>query len=1053
MPAASYLLMALEAARQLSGIRDTDTDSLRISNVQFERELPLSVFSETDTAVESQLIARRIDGSHKFAFEIFSQNSADENSWTRHCYGNLETQVLAEPPILNCQKIIQDQALLDQARAFQESVGVGLSNLKLSLEGSSGEFDHSSDDVEAYAIEPSILHSILSLPPISTLGQNLPAKNILFSISSITVPILPLRSNCGRFITRVRPSESCNVESDIEISRCEKIVSLKGLKYQATQVVSQKPALNSLFFKPVLLPNIGRLSAAASMSISRCVELLIHKWPMCDIKIDNVPECYTLSILEAFGAINEARSHFRCIKCASISAGIISDRIQLIDGSDPIAKYHMIITQIAPPGEQPSQHLHSGGLLCITKAHMQALMSNQSSSLEFVCEITGLGSDPWVLLRKSTDPDPVSACRRAIIFSNQCTVPSFDAFEVIESVILNPQAVAQFCEQKHIPRFDAIVIDCPEKSLITIWKGAELMPWVKILLRSADSILWVTRPSYENPFAKVVGSLLRTLQSEQPSLKISWLMIDETVEKEGDTFTKQVEQAFARMVEGENELVTRTGESGPEILRYLPDDNLSRDTGLRLPRKANSPLGGADYSLGFAAPEEAVILSYNASPTQSSSGNTIEVLIEASVIDTDDLHMFNGKTEVEASRPQAGLFFAGRTSSSQHPKLSLESRVVGWHPNHSHRKTLSVQRCNTCQYPSSIQPSHAASRYAAIAVASCIVDGAARARQGETFLLDVPRPLLIATQQICESVGASVLNSCSGSIADFVVTYHYIEGTCVNGKPVHLASYLQSERGRAMVQHHWVKVADLSLQFDEYEIADYKKAFIKAKQPYSAVLLHRNAAKIVDHVPIYKKAPHVFTNDANYVVIGGLGGLGRFICSWMIENGARHITVVSRSGAGTPEARNAISAMNSSGGSIQCIKTDACDRKAISKIFSELRVERPIRGVINLAMVLGDAPMATMTADEWDCGLRVKIDSSWILHEETLQDHLDFFILFSSIASVLGNRSQGNYNVSNAFLNALAEYRQSLDLPGISVALGAMSKYFVFLHFIARHGS
>ena len=84
--------------------------------------------------------------------------------------------------------------------------------------------------------------------------------------------------------------------------------------------------------------------------------------------------------------------------------------------------------------------------------------------------------------------------------------------------------------------------------------------------------------------------------------------------------------------------------------------------------------------------------------------------------------------------------------------------------------------------------------------------------------------------------------------------------------------------------------------------------------------------------------------------------------------------------------------------------------------------------------------MATMTAGEWDHGLRVKIDSSWILHQETLQDRLDFFILFSSIASVLGNRSQGNYNVSNTFLNALAEYRQSLDLPGISVALGAMSK-------------
>lgn len=1042
--------MALEAARQLSGVRETDADSLRIYNLQFERQLPLSVFSEADTAVESQLIARRIDGSNKFAFEIFSQNLLDEDSWTRHCYGNLETQVLAESPILSFQKLIHDQALLDQARAFQTNVGEGLSNLKLSSEGSSGEFEHSSDEIETYALHPPVLHSILNLPPMSTLGQNLPAEKVLRSMTSITVPVSPLWSNCGHFVFRVRPSEFCNVESDIEISQCKRIVSLKGLKYQATQVSLQKPALKSLFFKPVLLPDIERLSAPASMSISKCVELLTHKWPMCDVKIDNVPECYTLSILEAFGTVDQARSHFRSINGASISAAVISERIQLIDGSDPIIKYHMIITQEAPPGEQLNQHLHSGGLFCIPVANMHNLKPDQSLSLDFVCEITGLGSNPWVLFRKSTDPGPTIAGRRAVIFSYQNRVPSFDAFESIESVLLNPGEVVRFCAQKNIPRFDAIVIDCPEKSVIATWKGAELMPWVKVLLRSADSILWVTRTSYENPFAKIVGSLLRTLQSEQPSLKISWLMIDETVDKEGDTFTWQVEQAFVRMIEGENELVTRTGGSGPEILRYLPDDDLSGDTGLSLPRKANSPLGVTDYSLGCAAPEEPVILSYNASATQSSSGNTIEVFVEASIIDTDDLHMFNGEIEVEVSRHQAGLFFAGRPLNSQLPKLPLESRIVGWHPDHSHRKTLSVQRYDTCQYPSSMQPSLAASRYAAIAVASCIVDGAARARQGETFLLDVPRSLLIATQQFCESVGATVLDPCSGSTADFVVTLHYLEGICVNGKPIHLASYLLSEHGRAIVQHRWENFPDLSLQFDEYELADYKKAFKNAKQPYSAVLLHRNAAKIDDHVPVYKRAPHLFTTDANYVVIGGLGGLGRFICSWMIENGARHITVISRSGAGNLEARNALSAMNSSGASIQRIKADACDRKAISNIFSQLRVERPIRGIINLAMVLGDAPMATMTAEEWDQGLRVKIDSSWILHEESLQDHLDFFILFSSIASVLGNRSQGNYNVSNAFLNALGEYRQSLDLPGISVALGAMSKYLFFLHFISR---
>lgn len=113
--------------------------------------------------------------------------------------------------------------------------------------------------------------------------------------------------------------------------------------------------------------------------------------------------------------------------------------------------------------------------------------------------------------------------------------------------------------------------------------------------------------------------------------------------------------------------------------------------------------------------------------------------------------------------------------------------------------------------------------------------------------------------------------------------------------------------------------------------------------------------------------------------------------------------------------------------SIRVIKADPCDRKAIFTNLGKTREEGSIKGIINLAMVLGDAPMGSMTGEAWDRALRVKIDSSWILHEETRQDPLDFFIVFSSIAGILGNRDQGNYNVANTFLNALAEYRQWCD--------------------------
>ena len=1039
MPAATYLLMALEAARQLSDNRDTNAYSLCLSNVEMIQPLPLSVFPKADAAVEVQLIARQMDDS-KYAFEIFSQTSADENFWIMHCHGDFEIRAVAGPPILNFQKLLHDQELLDHARKLEPSVGVDLSNLKLNLEGSSGEFECGPDNIETYTIDPSILNSILELPPMSLLSQNLPARHHLASIASITMKTLRLGSERGRFATRVKPSKFCNVESDIEIIQYKRAISLKGLRYRAAEVILQKPSLNPLFFKSVLLPDVTRLSAAAPMNISRCARLLTHRWPMCDIMIIDVPECCTKSILKAFGTgSSQARSYFRSIKCSSIPPDVESDRIQPIDGSDMASKYHMVIAQDVPLAVQLDDQLLPEAFLCIPKARLPGFMSSRSASLEVVCDINGLGSDRWVLLRKATDLRPACDRQKVALFTNQHGTPSLDALGIMESISLDPAAVTHFCKQNSYTRFDAIVIDSPG-SVITTWTGAVLIPWLQKLLKSADSILWVTRSSNESPWSKLAGSLLRTLQAEQPSLKVSWLIIDEVAEKSQDTFVSQVEQAFVRMVGGENELLTRTGDSGLEILRYLPDDDLSGDTGLSLPRKVRSPLGAAEYFLGFAAPGEPAILSNKASSSQPLNGDAIEVLVEASVVDTDVLHMVDSKTNTELLGPHSGLFFAGKVITSEDPDYPLESHVIGWHPDHTHRKKVSVRSHHICRYPSTMKPSQAASRYAATAFASCIVDGAARARQGETFLLEVQGPLLDTTKQLFKRFGASVLNPYSESKADFVVTFQDLEGVRVNGRPIGLDTYLLSNHGRAMLQRSWQELVDLHMEVDEYEIKDYKEAFYNAKQPCSTVLLHRDAANIVGHVPIYKKALHKLSDNANYIVIGGLGGLGRFICSWMVENGAKHIIVISRSGAGTLEARDTMSSMNASGASIQCIKSDACDRKAISEILSSLRRKRPIKGVINLAMVLAGAPMATMTAGEWDHGLRVKIDSSWILHEETLQDRLDFFILFSSIASVLGNRSQGNYNVSNTFLNALAEYRQSLDLPGISVALGAMSK-------------
>ena len=992
--------------------------------------------------MEIQLIAKKLDATKQFAFEIFSQDSAEGSSWARRCSGRLETQIPVEPSTLSFPDQDHDQALMNLAQTLEPSIGESLSNLRLNREGSSGEFRSKIGDLENHAVDPLFLNFILRLSPMSLLSQTPLAEYRLSTLTSLTVSTQPQQPSYEHFATHIKPSELGFVESDSDICPFGKLVSLRGMRYEATKMLHQTPPLDSLFFKPVLIPDITRLSTTGPMSISRCAELLSHKWPSCDIEITDVPERFTVSILEAFGAHNtEARSKFRSIRCPSIPPGVVSDRVQLVDGSQVSIKYHMIFAQNTPPEVQLSDQLHPGGLLCIPKAHVQDPESHQRAYLEFICDINGLALDPWVLLRQATDASPVCPRRKIVVFADGHGLRSLSGLARMESIPLEPSEVARFCEQSGLTRFDAVIIDCPERPVITTWTGTELMPWFQTLLKCAQSILWVTRDHHKSPFSNAAGSLLRTLQAEQPSLKISWLVTNESAGTNRGMFATEVEQAYVRMIEGDQELVRTAGGFGEEILRYIPDDCLSAYTGLRLPQEVRSPLGEADYSLDIAAPGEPVILSHKGSRSEQTSDDIIEVLVEASVVDIYDLQGFHGEPNFAVPGPDSGLFFAGKVLNSLDPELRQDSRVVGWHSDPIHRKKVNPRPHDVCRYPDSLRPSQAASKYMAIAVASCIVDGVARARQGETFLLNFQGPLLIAVEQVCRRLGASMLRPGSSSIADFVITFHRLEGIRVNDRPIDVASYLHSEFGRGLVQRIWQELANLLSEVDDYEIADHKEAYSNSKQPYSTVLLHHNAANILQHVPIYKKATELFMEHVSYIVVGGLGGLGRFICSWMIEKGARYITIISRSGASSQDSGDAISALSASGASIQCIKADACDRKAISEILYKLRKERCIKGIINLAMVLGDSPMATMTPQDWDRVLHVKIQSSRILHEETLQDELDLFILFSSIASVLGNRNQGSYNVANAALNALAEYRQSLDLPGISVALGAMSKY------------
>jgi myxalamid-type polyketide synthase MxaB len=137
------------------------------------------------------------------------------------------------------------------------------------------------------------------------------------------------------------------------------------------------------------------------------------------------------------------------------------------------------------------------------------------------------------------------------------------------------------------------------------------------------------------------------------------------------------------------------------------------------------------------------------------------------------------------------------------------------------------------------------------------------------------------------------------------------------------------------------------------------------------------------------------------------------------------------------KAADQLTTWNKEGVRVVAIQGDVADSRSLAAALREIPAEFPaLRGIIHAAGVLADGVMFDMELDQLDKPLRPKVQGAWNLHTATLDNPLDFFVLFSSVACVLGSPGQSNYAAANAFLDALAAYRGSRGLPALSVNWG-----------------
>ncbi|MFE5142016.1 type I polyketide synthase [Streptomyces fagopyri] len=168
------------------------------------------------------------------------------------------------------------------------------------------------------------------------------------------------------------------------------------------------------------------------------------------------------------------------------------------------------------------------------------------------------------------------------------------------------------------------------------------------------------------------------------------------------------------------------------------------------------------------------------------------------------------------------------------------------------------------------------------------------------------------------------------------------------------------------------------------------------------------------------------------LITGGTGAIGARVARWAVERGAEDIVLVSRRGPDAPGAPELEAALRATGARVTVAAADVSVREEVAALLER----HPVDAVLHTAGVLDDAVIGGTDPQRIRHVMRAKAEAALLLDELTRDRELSAFVLFSSLAGVMGNAGQGAYAAANAVLDALAERRRAEGLPATSVAWG-----------------
>jgi acyl transferase domain-containing protein/pimeloyl-ACP methyl ester carboxylesterase/acyl carrier protein len=253
--------------------------------------------------------------------------------------------------------------------------------------------------------------------------------------------------------------------------------------------------------------------------------------------------------------------------------------------------------------------------------------------------------------------------------------------------------------------------------------------------------------------------------------------------------------------------------------------------------------------------------------------------------------------------------------------------------------------------------------------------------------------------------------------------------------------------GRTLRLEHpefWGGLVDLPGAADASESApwlDHLVAHITNSQGEDEVALRQDQPWVprlqaLDFAAASKAGVQSIQAEATYLITGGTGALGQQLAGWLVDQGARHLVLTSRQGS-SATLEKTLEPQRQAGATVWVEAVDGSDRSALATLINRMQQQLPpLRGVFHAAGVLADGFVANQTVEQFHQVMPAKLQGAWNLHQLTQTLALDWFVLFSSITSVLGSPGQGNYGAANAGLDALAQYRRQRGLPALSISWG-----------------